>query len=214
MRILSVSRTVVSPCHNVAMKILRASSSRSVPWKNGGGMTREILREPAEPAAFDWRLSLATIDSAGPFSAFDGYHRTLVLVAGAGVELNFAQHGTSRLTTPGQTVSFDGAWQTSCTLLDGSTTDLNLIVSAERAQSTSRSTPLTEEQVIQTAGWSEVFVCCLSGAMRLTNTAGDVETLRAVDVARCMPADGDLVCTPEGTGTPNLFVAAVRRRAV
>jgi environmental stress-induced protein Ves len=196
------------------MKILRASSSRSVRWKNGGGMTREILREPAEPAAFDWRLSLATIDSAGPFSAFDGYHRTLVLVTGAGVELNFAQHGTSRLTTPGQTVSFDGAWQTSCTLLDGPSTDLNLIVSTERAESATRSAPLTEEQVIQTAGWTEVFVCCLSGAMRLTNTAGNVETLHAVDVARCTPSDGELVCTPEVTGIPNLFVAAVRRRTV
>jgi environmental stress-induced protein Ves len=196
------------------MKILRASSSRSVPWKNGGGMTREILREPAEPAAFDWRLSLATVDSPGPFSAFDGYHRTLVLVTGAGVELNFAQHGTSRLSTPGQIVSFDGAWQTSCTLLDGSSTDLNLIVSTERAQSASRSAALTQEQVIQTAGWTEVFVCCLSGAMRVTNTLGDVERLQAVDVARCGPSDGEIVCTPEGAGTPNLFVAALRRRSV
>jgi environmental stress-induced protein Ves len=212
-RIISVSRAVVSPCHNAPMKILRASSSRSVPWKNGGGMTREILREPAESAAFDWRLSLATIDSPGPFSAFDGYHRTLVLVAGAGVELNFAQHGTSRLTTPGQTVSFDGAWQTSCTLLDGTSTDLNLIVSADRAQSASRSAALTEEQVVQTAGWSEVFVCCLSGVMQLTNTAGTVETLNAVDVARCMPSDGELRCTPQGIGTPTMFVAAVRRRS-
>jgi len=41
-------------------------------WKNGGGTTREILRVPAEPTAFDWRLSLATIDSPGPFSAFEG----------------------------------------------------------------------------------------------------------------------------------------------
>lgn len=196
------------------MKILRASSSRSVPWKNGGGMTREILREPAEPAAFDWRLSLATIESPGPFSAFDGYHRTLVLVTGAGVELNFAQHGTSRLSAPGQIVSFDGAWQTSCTLLDGSSTDLNLIVSTERAQSASRSAALTQEQVIQTAGWSEVFVCCLSGAMRVTNTVGDVERLQAVDVARCAPSDGEIVCNPEGTGTPKLFVATVRRRSV
>ena len=177
-------------------------------------MTREILREPAEPAAFDWRLSLATIDAPGPFSAFDGYHRTLVLVSGAGVELNFAQHGTSRLTIPGQTVSFDGAWQTSCTLLDGSSTDLNLIVCADRVESTSRSAALTEEQVIQTAGWAEVLVCCLSGVMRLTNSAGDVESLHAVDVARCAPSDGAIVCTPEGTGTPNLFVAAVKRRGV
>ena len=196
------------------MNILRESAFTAVPWKNGGGVTREILRAPAEPAAFDWRLSLATIGSAGPFSSFEGYHRTLVLVAGAGVELNFTQHGTSRLSTPGQAVSFDGAWQTSCTLLDGPSTDLNLIVSVERAQSTSRAMALTGTQVIQTADWTEVFVCCLSGAIRLTNTDGKVDTLRAVDVARCAPSDGEIVCTPEGTGTPNVFVAAVRRRSI
>jgi uncharacterized protein len=201
-----------SPCHNACMNILRESGFAAVPWKNGGGVTREILRAPAEPGAFDWRLSLATIGSAGPFSSFEGYHRTLVLVAGAGVELHFTQHGTSRLSTPGQAVSFDGAWQTSCTLLDGPSTDLNLIVSVQRAQSASRVMALTGEQVIQTADWTEVFVCCLSGAMRVTNTAAQVEILHAVDVARCTPADGGISCTPEGTEPPNVFVAAVRRR--
>jgi environmental stress-induced protein Ves len=136
-----------------------------------------------------------------------------VLVAGAGVELNFAQHGTSRLSAPGQAVSFDGGWQTSCTLLDGASTDLNLIVSGERAQSASRTMALTGEQVIQTADWSEVFVCCLSGAMQLTNAAAEVATLRAVDVARCGPADGEIRCVAHGSGTPNVFVAAVRRRS-
>jgi len=195
------------------MNILRESGYTAVPWKNGGGVTREILRAPVEPAAFDWRLSLATIASPGPFSSFTGYHRTLVLVAGAGVELNFAQHGTSRLSEPGQAVSFDGGWQTSCTLLDGPSTDLNLIVSEERAHSTSRAMALTGEQVIQTAEWTEVFVCCLSGAVRLTNTAGELATLRAVDVARCGPADGEILCAALESGTPNVFVAAVRRRS-
>jgi len=196
------------------MNILRESSYRAVPWKNGGGVTREILRAPAEPDAFDWRLSLATIDAAGPFSAFAGYHRTLVLVRGAGVELNFAQHGTSRLSTPGQSVAFDGAWQTSCTLLDGPSTDLNLIVCSERAQSVSRSVALTEEQTVQTADWTEVFVCCLSGAIRLTNSTGEEQLLHAVDVARCTPSDGEIICTPEGTRTPHVFVAAVRQRKI
>ena len=195
------------------MHILRESGFTAVPWKNGGGVTREILRAPAEPAAFDWRLSLATIGATGPFSSFAGYHRTLVLVAGAGVELNFAQHGTFRLNTPGQAVSFDGGWQTSCTLLDGPSTDLNLIVSEERAQSASRVMALTGEQVIQTADWTEVLVCCLSGAVRLTNTAAEVATLRAVDVARCAPADGEIRCAALGSGTPNVFVAAVRLRS-
>ena len=193
------------------MIILRESNYTSVPWKNGGGVTREILRSPADGAAFDWRLSLATIDAPGPFSTFEGYHRTLVLVSGAGVELNFAQHGTSRLSVPGRSVAFDGAWQTSCTLLDGPSTDLNLIVATGRAQSVSRTIALTEEQTVQTADWTEVFVCCVSGAIRLTNTAGAVESLRAVDVARCTPSDGEIICAPESAATPNVFVAAVRR---
>jgi uncharacterized protein len=206
-------RTVRAPCDNPQVIILRESSYLTVPWKNGGGVTREILRSPPAPAAFDWRLSLATIDSPGPFSAFDGYQRTLVLVRGAGVELNFARHGTSRLSSPGQTVCFDGAWQTTCTLLNGPSTDLNLMVSHERAHSASRLIQLTAAEIIQTADWSQILVCCTSGSVRLTNTAGEMELLHSVDVAQCSAADGAITCTPEGTTTPNVFVAGVRRSA-
>jgi hypothetical protein len=194
------------------MIILRESSYITVPWKNGGGVTREILRSPPESTAFDWRLSLATIDLPGPFSAFEGYHRTLVLVRGAGVELNFAQHGRSKLNSVGQMVSFDGAWQTRCTLLDGPSTDLNLMVSQERAQSASRAVQLTAAETIQTADWSQILVCCLSGQIRLTNTAGETELLNSVDVARCSAADGAITCSPHGSVAPNVFVAGVKRR--
>lgn len=194
------------------MIILRAANYLTVPWKNGGGVTQEIVRAPPDTAEFDWRLSLATIDSSGPFSSFDDYHRTLVLVRGAGVELSFGQHGRTRLSAPGQTVSFDGAWQTSCTLLDGPSTDLNLIVSRERARAASRTVVLTDAQTIQTADWVEVLVCCLSGAIRLTNIGGEVESLRSVDVARCAAADGAVICTPAGSEAPTVFVASLRRR--
>jgi uncharacterized protein len=199
-------------CDNPRMIVFRESNYRAVPWKNGGGVTREILRVPPEAGEFDWRLSLATIDSPGPFSAFEGYHRTLVLVRGAGVELNFAQHGTSRLTATGQSVAFDGAWPATCTLLDGPSTDLNLIVSKERVQSASRSVHLTSTEVIQTADWAELLVCCLSGELQVTNTAGAVEHLNSVDVVRCSQADGAITCSPSGVVPPNVFVASIRRR--
>jgi environmental stress-induced protein Ves len=207
-----MSHTATAPCHNVGMIILRETNYITVPWKNGGGITREILREPLQSDTFAWRLSLATIDSPGPFSLFEGYHRTLILVRGAGVELNFTQHGRSKLTTPGQTVSFDGAWQTSCTLLDGPSTDLNLIVSKETAQSASRSVQLTAAEVIETADWSEVLVCCISGAVKLGNAAGAREILSGNDVARCSPGDGAITCGPHGPIAPNVFVAGLRRR--
>jgi len=200
------------PCDNPRMIILRESSYLPVPWKNGGGVTREILRMPAEPTLFDWRLSLATIDSAGPFSAFAGYQRTLVLVRGAGVELDFGPHGRATLSASGQMVVFDGAWPTSCTLLDGPGTDLNLIVSQERIESSSRSLQLEQAQLIQTAGWSDTLVCCISGSIRLTNTAGDLQDLTDVDVAQCSPEDGSITCRPSGAEPACVFIASLKRR--
>jgi environmental stress-induced protein Ves len=154
-------------------------------------------------------LSLATIDSPGPFSAFEGYQRTLVLVRGAGVELDFGQHGRTRLSAVGQMVSFDGAWQTSCTLLDGPSTDLNLIVSQERSCSASRCSQLARSELIQTAAWPETLVCCISGAIRLTNTAGETVDLGGADVARCSPGDGDITCSPRDATPATVFVAGL-----
>jgi environmental stress-induced protein Ves len=196
------------------MIILRASSYRTVPWKNGGGVTREILREPPEPTPFDWRLSLATIDAAGPFSTFEGYHRTLVLVSGAGVELDFGQQGRARLTAPGQVAAFDGAWQTSCTLLDGRSTDLNLIVSKERMRSTIECLQLTQTRLLQTAQWPWTLVCCISGAVQLTDSTGRTEELSSVDVARCSADDGTITCSPLGSAPAWVFVAGLEPRQV
>ena len=57
------------------------------PWKNGGGITREIVCWPPGSGLDDfwWRASVATIDAAGPFSAFPGVDRTIMLLEGAGV---------------------------------------------------------------------------------------------------------------------------------
>lgn len=46
------------------------------PWLNGGGVTRIIVD------GGDFRLSLATIDRAGPFSRFAGMVRHFAVVAG------------------------------------------------------------------------------------------------------------------------------------
>lgn len=194
------------------MIILRASDYRTVRWKNGGGTTQEILREPPEPTPFDWRLSLARIDEPGPFSPFEGYHRTLVLVSGAGVELDFGRHGRSKLSAVGQLVSFDGAWATQCTLVGGRSRDLNLIVSKERVHSTSDSLELTHPKLVNTAQWPHTLVCCISGAVRLTNTAGRTEELGSTDVARCSADDGTVTCASVGSSPAHIFVAAVGLR--
>ena len=63
---------------------LPAAQRREVPWKNGGGLTREVLASPAAAGLerFDWRISTAEVRVAGPFSAFPGIERTLCVLEG------------------------------------------------------------------------------------------------------------------------------------
>lgn len=72
-------------------RLIQYASLRPTPWKNGGGVTTELAMSP--PGAglddFDWRVSLASIAEDGPFSQFPGVDRTLVLVSGDGVLLDF-----------------------------------------------------------------------------------------------------------------------------
>ena len=56
------------------------------PWRNGGGVTRELL---AWPAADEWRLrlSIADIERNGPFSFYPAAERWFAVMEGRGVML-------------------------------------------------------------------------------------------------------------------------------
>jgi len=106
--------------------IVCADDMPPLPWRNGGGQTRELL---AWPPGADWqvRISRADIAADGPFSAFPDVQRWFVVLEGAGVALGFADG--QRLLHQGDTpFEFDGAAAPQCTLLDGPTQDLNLMV--------------------------------------------------------------------------------------
>jgi environmental stress-induced protein Ves len=96
-------------------------------WKNGGGWTRELLTWP-DPLHWRLRISLATIESAGPFSAFQGVQRWITVIEGAGLllKLNDAIH---RLALDTEPLRFDGGAPVQCTPIDGPTSDLNLMIS-------------------------------------------------------------------------------------
>lgn len=69
------------------MRRIARAAYRRAPWKNGYGTTLDIAIAPgSEPA---WRVSLANIERAGPFSDFTGYDRTIVVVSGTGCVLRF-----------------------------------------------------------------------------------------------------------------------------
>ena len=54
-------------------ELLSAARRAAVPWKNGGGVTREVAAHPAGASLedFDWRVSTAEVRAAGPFSGFE-----------------------------------------------------------------------------------------------------------------------------------------------
>jgi environmental stress-induced protein Ves len=109
-------------------RIIRAADCPEVPWKNGGGTTREIAVFP--PGAgmddFAWRLSIAKVDQPGPFSAFAGVDRTLAVIAGTllltGPTLDIL------LTEESPPCPFDGAAAIYGEPLAGPVLDLNAMV--------------------------------------------------------------------------------------
>lgn len=123
-------------------ELVRLSEITPVPWKNGGGFTRELLTWP--PSGEDWhmRLSVAEVANSGPFSSFIGVTRWFAVLQGDGVVLDVAGRKSS-LTSCDPPLCFDGAASTYCYLTGGSTQDFNLMVrnrvspanGADRAQS-------------------------------------------------------------------------------
>ncbi|MEP6882581.1 MAG: HutD family protein, partial [Dokdonella sp.] len=65
------------------IRLLHARDYQRNRWKNDGGWTTEIASEPLADAAsgFRWRVSIAEIETDGPFSQFTGVERDLLLLS-------------------------------------------------------------------------------------------------------------------------------------
>ena len=100
-------------------------------WKNGGGVTREIVREPAGSSldGFDWWVSVADIAAAGPFSRFVGIDRHLLLLEGDGVNLTSTEAGMNvNLLADDTVLAFSGDVDMNSQLLGGTVRDFNVMV--------------------------------------------------------------------------------------
>jgi environmental stress-induced protein Ves len=107
-------------------RIVALADVPPAPWKNGGGVTRELL---ARPPGSDWqvRISVAEIAADGPFSSFPGVARWFAVLEGGGVALTI--DGVERRCRPGDApVAFSGSAKVDCRLLDGPSRDLNLML--------------------------------------------------------------------------------------
>lgn len=110
------------------VRLVRFEDLAVVPWRNGGGVTREVaaFHDPSAGADFLWRLSIATVNADGPFSNFAAIERTIAVLAGRGIALQLPDRTVS-VTDDGDPFSFAGETPVHARVIDGETTDLNVM---------------------------------------------------------------------------------------
>jgi hypothetical protein len=106
----------------MSFHVVRFDDVKATRWKNGGGVTRELL---VWPTADEWlvRISVADIEKNGPFSVFPGIQRTITVLNGAGIRLDHPLNVELRPDDPPFT--FPGDIAPDCELVQGPTRDLN-----------------------------------------------------------------------------------------
>lgn len=184
---------------------LTPADYREVPWRNGLGVTTEVLVQPPDAGGgFAWRISVATIARAGPFSPFPGYDRTILVLEGAGIALDFGPHGHATLARPFEPLAFAGEWPTTCSLLDGPVRALNVMVDRARVRLRTRVLPVASEAAtIATGGTTLLF--CLAGAASATVSAPPrVFALARHDLLRV--ESGTVGLAPSAPGSPGALV--------
>lgn len=185
------------------IQIIRQADLNPEPWKNGGGITRQIWSETSKDDLL-WRLSLADVSSDGPFSTFPNKTRVLSVVQGAGIDLYGAD--TAMAADPFKPLRFDGAVPLDGVLRDGKIVNFNLIHHAQRIRSDVTVlhgpcpvTPLTSGAVH--------LLHCASGQI----TMGRSETLAVGDTA-LIPAN-DAIPETEVSGICILMALKDQREA-
>lgn len=157
------------------MDIIRYGDLAEVPWKNGGGITRNIAAaNSGERTA--WRLSRADVAGDGAFSLFPGLVRILTVVTPGGMTLTHP--GGTLQADAWDPVRFDGGWEVMAHLREGPLTDLNLMFDPTLCAGSvvTRRGPCTLAVVPPVPGYAALHV--LAGQPRL-----DDQSLQVGDTA-------------------------------
>jgi environmental stress-induced protein Ves len=113
---------------STAPKLVHPTQVAPERWANGRGWTRALL---AWPDSRHWlvRVSVADVETAGPFSAYPGIQRQFAVLEGGGVRLTTAGREPAIVRADDDEMhAFSGDDATDCELLAGATRDLNVMV--------------------------------------------------------------------------------------
>lgn len=167
------------------MQIIRQADLVEKPWKNGGGITRDIA-EHYDGETLLWRLSMADVDSDGPFSAFAGLTRVLTVIRGSGMVLHSPESDAP--ADYAQPVTFDGATPITASLTNGSIRDFNLMYATAHVNGTAETLHGPTQKSIGAADQT-VVVHCITGQIDLAAggqlRSGDtaISTKEAVEIS-------------------------------
>ncbi len=176
-----------------AAGLLRSTGHRAMPWRNGGGLTREIACAPDLPGSdgFDWRISMAEVGTAGPFSTFPGVDRVIVRVGAAplvltidGVEQELARFAPLR---------FRGESDTRAELPGGPTKDLNVMTRRGRADADVVVRALGPGLNVVVPRCADLVLVVLEGTVQLATTAAPLRLDPTDAFRQAGPASLDLV---------------------
>jgi len=149
------------------IELRTAAMSRRVAWRNGRGSTDELAMWPPgssfERADFDGRISKARIEEDGPFSAFPGFERILVVTDGAGLVLIHGDDRRTRLRAL-EPYRFDGALETRAELTAGAVSDFNVFTRRGACRADVEALRLGLRRTRTSVGPGDAFVHVILGA--------------------------------------------------
>jgi environmental stress-induced protein Ves len=148
-------------------RVIRFKDLPSMPWKNGGGSTVELITSPqgATINDFEFRISVATVSQDGPFSIFPNIDRTLALVDGDGLTLHLAGEPAIAIDDVTPYASFPGETSIHATVNNGTTMDFNVMTNRGRCSHTFEVSHGTSYKVVPRGEFTLMFIAEGAGVM-------------------------------------------------
>ncbi len=216
------------------LRLIPANEYRRERWRNGLGWTKVIFaqcsgKQPeralngscedapehaggsAGENEWDWRLSIAEIDTDCAFSAFPGYDRVLVLLAGNGMRLAFDDGTNTELAPPHGRMGFAGELSVQCHLIDGPTADFNAIVRRDRCTMQVYHRPLVGSMVFFAEAGVSWAIHLISGRATV-KSAGESVGMNAGDTTLLDGAPGNDAARSILDGGGDVLLVRIQRK--
>ena len=175
----------------MTVQVLRAQDRSPTPWKNGGGVTREIAIFPPGSGldTFDWRVSMARVSAGGPFSLFPGVDRVLAVLEGD-LTLRFEGGSMLGLSPTSPPAAFPGDVPVVAETPPGPVTDLNVMTRRGRVRAAVTRVDFEGESVLG-AAW-RTLILTLHGGPRVVQ-GGAAHALERFDAVLVEQGAGERI---------------------